>query len=208
MSDLGLTGEFEELTEEAEALSFFEAFPDNNSQSVPKSSQNWAQKSMHSKYSCRLFRIEHLQRQQFGSSFWSRRGSPPPETAAAITEINPFCQSDLEPQNIYVLDAFFEIYVYVTFNSSQLKLQGMLIHVHRIVGNQSQTKSAEFVTAMLFAQEYGILAASLQDRPFTPASSVVLGGIPKDATASFRKWNDDGNKDNLIVVELNAAVEA
>lgn len=76
------------------------------------------------------------------------------------------------------------------------------------MGRAAKPKSAEFVTAALFAQEYGILVASLQDRPFIPASSVVLGGLPKDAVASFRKWNDDVKKDTLVVVELNAAVEA
>jgi hypothetical protein len=108
--DLGLTGEFEEISEEEEPLSFFDAFPDSREQSVPKSSQNWAQRPSHPKYGSRLFRIDHSFRQS-GLSFWSRRGSPPPELAASITEIDPFWQSDLEPQSIYVLDAFFEIYV-------------------------------------------------------------------------------------------------
>jgi hypothetical protein len=110
--DIGLTGDFEEVEEENEPLSFFDSFPDNNDQSVPKSSQNWAQKRAHPKFASRLFRTEHTLRQT-GSSFWSRRGSPPPELAASITEIDPFRQADLETQHIYVLDGFFEIYVYV-----------------------------------------------------------------------------------------------
>jgi hypothetical protein len=39
-----------------------------------------------------------------------------PVTAAPTTkvvELMPFCQRDLEPENIYVLDAFFELYMYV-----------------------------------------------------------------------------------------------
>lgn len=43
---------------------------------------------------------------------------------------------------------------------------------------------------MLFAQEYGILAASLEDRPFVPVSTVVLEGVPRDMKAVFRRWDD------------------
>lgn len=42
----------------------------------------------------------------------------------------------------------------------------------------------------MFAQEYGILAASLQDRPFVPVSTVVLEGVPRDMKAVFRGWQD------------------
>lgn len=42
----------------------------------------------------------------------------------------------------------------------------------------------------MFAQEYGILAASLQDRPFIPVSTVVLEGVPRDMKAVFRCWED------------------
>lgn len=42
----------------------------------------------------------------------------------------------------------------------------------------------------MFAHEYGILAASLDDRPFVPVSTVVLEGVPRDMKACFRSWED------------------
>jgi len=35
----------------------------------------------------------------------------PPGITTKIVEIMPFCQRDLEPEYIYVLDAFFEMYM-------------------------------------------------------------------------------------------------
>lgn len=43
---------------------------------------------------------------------------------------------------------------------------------------------------MMFAQEYGILAAGMEDRPFVPVTTVVLEGIPKDLKSVFRKWEE------------------
>ena len=59
-----------------------------------------------------------------------------------------------------------------------------------IVGPLSRTQNTAFATALLFAQDYGILAASLQDRPFVPVSTVVLEGAPRDMKAAFRQWED------------------
>jgi hypothetical protein len=72
--------------------------------------------------------------------------------------------------NIYILDAFFEIYV--------------------IVGSQSQRQYDAFHRALVFAQEYGILAAGIEDRPYVPVTTVVLEGVPKDLRSVFRKWRD------------------
>ncbi|KAK5017160.1 hypothetical protein LTR60_002059 [Cryomyces antarcticus] len=94
--------------------------------------------------------------------------TPPMQTR--INEIASFCQSDLEAEHVYVLDAFFEIYV----------IPGPLAH----------RKFAAFHQALLFAQEYGILAASLEDRPFVPVSTVVMDGVPRDLKAVFRTWDD------------------
>lgn len=88
-----------------------------------------------------------------------------------IVEIVPFTQLDLLPSNIYVLDAFFEIYV--------------------IVGAKAQSQYAAFHNALIFSQEYGILAAGMEDRPYVPVTTVVLEGIPKDMKSVFRKWKDD-----------------
>lgn len=89
---------------------------------------------------------------------------------AQITEIVAFSQADLHPAGIYILDAFFEIYI--------------------IVGSQSRSKYSSFCIALLFAQEYGILASSMEDRPFVPVSTVVLEGVPRDLKFVFRKWRD------------------
>lgn len=59
-----------------------------------------------------------------------------------------------------------------------------------IVGALSGSQSHAFSTALLFAQEYGILAASLEDRPFVPVSTVVMEGVPRDMKAVFRRWED------------------
>lgn len=88
-----------------------------------------------------------------------------------IIEINPFSQSDLSPTKIYILDAFFEMYI--------------------IVGRDAQSQYAAFHNALDFAQEYAILAAGMEDRPFVPISTVVLEGIPRDMRSCFRKWRDD-----------------
>lgn len=72
------------------------------------------------------------------------------------------------PTGIYILDAFFEMYV--------------------IVGAKAQSQGASFRNALEFAQEYAILASGVEDRPFIPVSTVVLEGIPRDLKSVFRKW--------------------
>ena len=59
-----------------------------------------------------------------------------------------------------------------------------------IVGARSQHQYASFHNALDFAQEYSILAAGMEDRPFVPISTVVLEGIPRDLKSVFRKWSD------------------
>lgn len=57
------------------------------------------------------------------------------------------------------------------------------------VGVDASSKSAEFVTALMFSQDYGILAASLEDRPFVPSCEVIFhDDAPPEFTAAFRKW--------------------
>lgn len=87
-----------------------------------------------------------------------------------ISELFPFRQTDLLPSNIYILDAFFELYI--------------------IVGARSQHQYAAFHNALNFAHDYSILAAGEEDRPFMPISTVVLEGIPRDLKSVFRKWLD------------------
>lgn len=87
-----------------------------------------------------------------------------------IIEVCPFNQGDLSPSGIYILDAFFEMYI--------------------VVGSAAQSQYGSFRNALDFAQEYSILAASMEDRPFVPVSTVVLEGIPRDLKRVFRKWTD------------------
>lgn len=74
----------------------------------------------------------------------------------------------------------------------------------------------------MFAQEYGIIAASMEDRPYVPVTTVVLEGVPKDMKSVFRKWVQgsaptlhkaplEGSLQrgrSLRVLPLNAALEA
>ncbi|EON62213.1 hypothetical protein W97_01433 [Coniosporium apollinis CBS 100218] len=194
--DLGGTSEVEEIDEGHEPAAFFDLFPalDNGSKSIPRSAEHWRLKAKSEKYNTRLFRIEQHQQQsgfQVSNFFASivrrpswqsilsptndrpqtpRTPSTPGAPQSKVVEIAPFCQSDLEAEHVYVLDAFFEIYI--------------------IVGALSRSQSHAFSTALLFAQEYGILAASLEDRPFVPVSTVVMEGVPRDMKAVFRRWED------------------
>lgn len=88
-----------------------------------------------------------------------------------IFEIYPFNQTDMSPYSIYILDAFFEMYI--------------------VVGSRAQSQFASFRNALNFAQDYTILAASIEDRPFVPVSTVVLEGAPRDLKRVFRKWSDE-----------------
>lgn len=86
--------------------------------------------------------------------------------------------------------------------------------------HQKSTESSAFRAALLFAQEYGILAASAEDRPFVPACAVVVcsrnvsgkeeevvGRVPEGVRRAFRKW-DGGCVGGCRVVGLSEALEA
>lgn len=77
-----------------------------------------------------------------------------------------------------MLDAFFEMYI--------------------IVGGDAQNEYPSFHNALDFAQEYAILAAGMEDRPFVPVSTVVLEGIPRDLRSCFRKWRDDMSPTRVV----------
>ncbi|PKY09073.1 hypothetical protein P168DRAFT_263476 [Aspergillus campestris IBT 28561] len=187
--DLGLTGEFEEVTEGEEPESFSEAFPLSDDQGDYMKSDHWKLKPHHSHFQARLFRVDHELGQRSG--FWIRRSgsnSPIIRPNDTVQEVEVFCQKDISAKGIYVLDTFFEIYV--------------------IVGEQASKRPAEFASAVVFAHEYGILAASLQDRPFIPKSYVSLGGVPESCRSALRKWDGDASRPAPQVFPLNAAIEA
>ncbi|KAK3905097.1 hypothetical protein C8A05DRAFT_13071 [Staphylotrichum tortipilum] len=146
--DLALMGELLEVEEGSEPDEFWRIF---NGTTRPSSADHWRLKPNYDKYSGRLFCAHATAKNQ-------------------ITELAPFTQADLLPTSIYVLDAFFEMYI--------------------IVGARSQSQYAAFANALDFAQEYAILAAGMEDRPFVPISTVVLEGIPRDLKSVFRKWRD------------------
>jgi hypothetical protein len=139
--DLAPTGDFTEIDEGSEPQDFFNTFPPpavpTKGPPIPRSADHWRYKATSDKYRVRLYKIEQNQGQsgwgqalQVSSSFfatlrrpsWSaqnaeQRPQTPitPKTPVGITtsvkEIMPFCQRDLEPEGIYVLDAFFEMYM-------------------------------------------------------------------------------------------------
>ncbi|KAL9571032.1 hypothetical protein ACKAV7_004824 [Fusarium commune] len=98
-----------------------------------------------------------------------------------VFEIAPFNQHDLSPEHIYVLDAF-------------LRCTSLLVRV--------LSRNTSFRNALDFAQEYAILAAGMEDRPFVPISTVVLEGIPRDLKRVFRFWRDDLSLQQHILARL------
>ncbi|EHK15632.1 uncharacterized protein TRIVIDRAFT_39161 [Trichoderma virens Gv29-8] len=147
--DLTVTGQLIEYDEGSEPASFWDMM---GGESKPHSADHWRLKPSFGKYNSRLFCADVESRQK-------------------IFEISPFNQADMSTFNIYILDAFFEMYI--------------------IVGSQAQSQYASFRTALDFAQEYAVLAASMEDRPFIPISTVVLEGVPRDLKRVFRKWTDE-----------------
>ncbi|KAL7936314.1 hypothetical protein V8C35DRAFT_297496 [Trichoderma chlorosporum] len=147
--DLTVTGQLIEYDEGSEPDFFWDMMGGG---SKPHSADHWRLKPSYGKYNGRLFCADVESRQK-------------------IFEISPFNQADMSTFNIYILDAFFEMYI--------------------IVGSQAQSQYASFRTALDFAQEYAVLAASMEDRPFIPISTVVLEGVPRDLKRVFRKWTDE-----------------
>ncbi|KAI1203220.1 hypothetical protein F5X97DRAFT_161234 [Nemania serpens] len=146
--DYTLSGELEEVEEGLEPANFWDLF---NGANRFGSADHWRLKPTYDKYCSRLFLSDAASKQQ-------------------VIEVSTFTQADLLPTKIYVIDAFFELYV--------------------VVGSRAQEQYASFHNALDFAQEYAILAASVEDRPFVPVSTVVLEGVPRDMKSVFRKWQD------------------
>lgn len=107
---------------------------------IPRSADHWRYKASSDKYRVRLFKLEQVsggaggwgQALQVSSSFFAQLRRPswngngpnaeqrpqtpitprtPGGVKTEVKEIMPFCQRDLEPEHIYVLDAFFEMYM-------------------------------------------------------------------------------------------------
>ncbi|CAJ2506139.1 Uu.00g002690.m01.CDS01 [Anthostomella pinea] len=176
--DYALSGEMEEFEDGREPATFWDLF---NGGSRSGSADHWRLKPNYDKYCSRLFCSDAASRQQ-------------------VVELSPFAQTDLQPTGIYVIDAFFELYI--------------------VVGSRAQSQYASFHNALDFAQEYAILASGMEDRPYVPISTVVLEGIPRDMKSIFRKWRDAAGPTttnpnaglkrgrSLKVVSLNQALQA
>jgi len=198
--DFGLTGEIEEVEDGKEPDSFLQIF--GNDSRIPKSADHWRMKPNYNKYCGRLFRANSSAQSQVSFDLSSKlKPGFPLLTYSQIVEISPFCQADVSPSNIYILDAFFEIYI--------------------IVGSRAQSQYSAFHNALMFAQEYSILAAGMEDRPYVPITTVVLEGVPRDMKSVFRKWRDGLTPTimrpaspglqrgrSLRIVPLTAALEA
>jgi len=96
-----------------------------------------------------------------------------------------------------------------------------ILTIYSILGPLARHAFSAFTAAMLFAQDYAILAASTEDRPFVPVGHVVVEGAPLDMKALFRQWDDDGTgteelmagrrkdeKREVKVVPLSAGIAA
>ena len=122
--DLGLGGGIDEVEDGREPDSFWKFFPDGQQQPPPGSdsqvSKHWHLKPSCEKYTTRLYNVDiEPPRPKSSSGFmWGRRGSAPAtdETGAftaLIREVVPFSQTDIFHDGVFVLDVFFEIFVYV-----------------------------------------------------------------------------------------------
>lgn len=132
--DLGLTGDIEEIDEGREPDAFWKIFAEGKhhiATSTGASPQHWHLKPSCEKYSTRLFATDsEAPRPKSSSGFmsWGRRGSAPSNEANAastmqVKEIMPFAQSDLVDGGVFVLDSFFEVFVYgFLFPTSALRL--------------------------------------------------------------------------------------
>jgi len=134
--DLGLTGEIEEVDEGKESSAFWQCFPTGRRDVAALETQHWHLKPSCDKYTNRLFSIDvETPRPKSSSGFmqWGRRGSAPSSDAntalaAQIKEVMPFVQSDVVDNGIFVLDAFFEIFVYVPLYPSSYSRFSFLTH--------------------------------------------------------------------------------
>lgn len=166
------SGDIEDVDEGSEPQALLDLL--QNGIAEKAAAKYWAMKPSHDNYMVRLFKCD-MQSEQI------------------VTEISPFCQNDIELANIYILDAFFELYI--------------------VLGAHSQAKRAEFQTALQFTQEYSKAAHS---RPFMPPTFVLLGGVSREFKAVFRSWQPNhvpttwtpSRKPSLRVVGLRDAMQA
>jgi len=184
--DLSETGEIIEVDQGAEFTSFLKIFGAGATKaSIPRSLSSWQHKaSAPDKFTARLFSVQQSDARTgiFSSMFrrpsWGMRApAPDPGVKAEVKEIAPFTQSDLDAEGLYLLDAYGELYV----------LLGPLFFSLQ----PENVRNALLAQSLLFASDYAILSASLEDRPAIPKASVVFGGCPEGVQCLFRGWDDE-----------------
>lgn len=175
--DLNPSGEIIEVEEGEEPQDLTLLMSDLRS-TVCSSPELWSRSKDRWEHSAaRLFRVSAAPPRtgagNYFSSFISRRlSSTVQEVEVTVKELSPFGQVDLEPEGCYVMDC----------GHSILVLPGPLL------AKQLYYQQA-FTQALLFAHDYVILSASLEDRPAMPTATVVFGGLPRDAQLRFRRWD-------------------
>lgn len=110
--DLGLTGEMEEVDEGSEPATFWQAFPSSSKRNF-KASEMWSMRS--ADFPSRLYRVENERPKSSGGlgGLWGLRAASPPKSSnkAALQEITPFSQKDLDSSSVHILDAYSTIYM-------------------------------------------------------------------------------------------------
>jgi hypothetical protein len=76
-----------------------------------------------------------------------------------------------------------------------------------ILTPNSHSQPNAFATALLFAQDYGIQAATTQDRPFVPVTTVIIDGAPRDMRAVFRRWSSVTDENEEAPKEIKDRVK-
>lgn len=116
--DVGANGEIIEVDDGKEPDTFWSSLPPGNRQPLSNGNSPWHLKRQCEKYVTRLFAVDaEAQRPKSSSGFisWGRRGSAPANdnllTLARVSEVTPFTQLDLVDDNVFLLDAFFEVFV-------------------------------------------------------------------------------------------------
>ncbi|KXT14031.1 hypothetical protein AC579_10025 [Pseudocercospora musae] len=188
--DLSETGEIIEVDGGVEFTSFLKIFGANTTKwNVPKPSAFWLQKSAApDKFHTRLMKIGQAEA-SIGllSALWNRRPSwnslsparspstPKEEVKVEVRDFMPFMQSQLEAEGLYLLDGHCELYLLI----------GPLFATQ-----PANTRNAILGQALLFASDYAIMSASMEDRAAIPKCWVVFSGVPRDVKMLFRHWDE------------------
>lgn len=117
------------------------------------------------------------------ASYWKYRSYDPPglqtrvftlRSNFSIEEIHDATQTDLRSENVYVVDAYFEVYV--------------------LIGFRARTNTKAIDAALSFAKQYisYVTSGKANGRPLEPLCNVIAAPskVPRDFKAIFRYWDD------------------